>query len=49
MVMGDVEQIITTSRPLDELFGFYPGYTVLPIEQVPIAALKRYRYWEERP
>lgn len=49
MVSGEVESIVTTTRPYDELVGFYPGYQVVPIERVSQAALERYPYWSQRP
>ena len=31
------------------LSGRYPEYTVVPVEEVSLSKLERYRYWAERP
>lgn len=48
MVLGEVEMIVNSNRPVDELRGYYPGYAILPVDQVPIATLERYEYWVKR-
>lgn len=46
---GDVLSIVTSERTLEDLQASYPGYEVRPLGEVTLGALRRYKYWNERP
>lgn len=46
---GEVLNIVVSVRSLEELQELYPHYEVKPLGQVTLGALRRYRYWSERP
>ena len=46
---GEIEKVVTTTRPYSELRARNPEYEVIPLERVPLAVKRRYRFWGERP